>query len=236
MSLGLTALSVCMIAWVAEAQEATPRSEAEKKAIAKIRQLGGHALELAQNDPRLEVSYQQLDSKITDEHLALLKELKGLVHLNLRGQPVTDDQLANLKDLTSLTELHLEKTKITDKGLAHLKGLVNLEYLNLYETAVTDAGLANLEGMKKLKNLYVWQTKVTEAGAAKLKKAIPTVDLNRGTDLEKLIAEKKEETKKADDKAPKAEKKDEPKKGDDKKPNKEEKKKPEENKPEEKKK
>src|SRR5262249_38278943 len=125
----------------------TPLTEAEKKAVAKIRQLGGLALELAQNDTHLEVSYLQTDGKFSEENLAPLKELKGLVHLNLRGQPVTDAMLVNLKGLTGLTELHLEKTKITDKGLENLKNLTNLEYLNLYGTEITDAGLAHLEGM-----------------------------------------------------------------------------------------
>jgi hypothetical protein len=67
------------------AQSPPARSEAEKKAIGQIRQLGGLALELAQNDPRLEVSFQQIIGKIRPEHLALLKELKDVVYLNLRG-------------------------------------------------------------------------------------------------------------------------------------------------------
>ncbi len=160
------------------------QTEGGKKALVKIRQFGGLALELAQNDPRLEVSYIQTDGKFNDEYLVVLKDLKGLVHLDVRSQPVTDAQLVHLKPLTDLTHLHLEKTKITDKGLAELKGLVNLEYLNLYGTAVSDAGLTNLEGMKKLKHLYVWQTKVTEAGAEKLKKTIPGLDVNLGFKLE----------------------------------------------------
>jgi hypothetical protein len=187
------------------AQDKAERTDAEKKALERIRQLGGLALELAQNDPRLEVSYLQTEGKFSDEYLAPLKELKGLVHLNLRGQPVTDAQLTQLQNLTSLTELHLEKTKITDKGVEHLKGLVNLEYLNLYGTDVSDAGLVHLEGMKKLKNLYLWQTKVTDAGAAKLKKALPQADINRGLDAEKPKEEKKPDK-------PKEEKKPEPKK------------------------
>ena len=65
------------------------RSPAEEKSIARIRQLGGLALEVAQNDPHLDVSYQQVDGKITDEHMALLKDLKDLVYLNLRGKEVT---------------------------------------------------------------------------------------------------------------------------------------------------
>ncbi len=164
-------------------QPAQPaRSEAEKKALDKIRQLGGFAQELAQNDNRIEVSFHLMDKKITAEHFAPLKELKTLVHLNLRGTETNDDLAANLAGLTSLIRLHLERTRVTDKGLVHLKGLVNLEYLNLYGTEVTDAGLPNLEGMKKLKSLYLWQTKVTDAGVDKLKKALPQVQVIRGID------------------------------------------------------
>jgi hypothetical protein len=180
------------------AQEKAPpqRSDAEKKALAKIQQLGAFAMELAQNDPRLEVSYHLMDKEITADHLAPLKVLKGVVHLNLRGRAVTDDMLGQIKDLTTLTRLHLEKTKVTDKGLVHLKGFVNLEYLNLYGTEVSDAGLASLEGMKKLKSLYLWQTKVTDAGVAKLKKALPQVEIIRGFD------EKPKETTKVEPKKP----------------------------------
>src|ERR1700747_1227946 len=74
----------------ASSQEQAKRSEPELKALAKIQQLGGLAMELAQNDDHLEVSYQQRDQKLTDECLAVLKDLPGLVHLNLRGQEVTD--------------------------------------------------------------------------------------------------------------------------------------------------
>jgi hypothetical protein len=184
-------------------QAAPQRSAAEKHALEKVQQLGGLAMELAQNDHHLEVSYLQTDGKFSDDNVTVLKQLHDLVHLNLGGQPVTDAQLAFLKDLTGLTELHLEKTKITDKGLANLKGLVNLEYLNLYGTAITDAGLPSLEGMKKLKHLYLWQTKVTDAGVARLKKALPQADINRGFDAEPPKEEKKAEAKKTDAKAKK---------------------------------
>src|SRR5262245_47162357 len=102
----MTILRIAMVLPVVGALLAqTPpmRTEAEKKALAKIRQLGGLALELAQNDPRLDVSFQQITGKITPEHLALLKDLKGVVHLNLRGLDVTDEDLAQVSGLTSLT-------------------------------------------------------------------------------------------------------------------------------------
>jgi hypothetical protein len=190
---------LCFVVTRLPAQEKAPppRSDAEKKALAKIQQLGAFAMELAQNDPRLEVSYHLMDKEITVEHLTPLKELKGIVHLNLRGRAVTNDMLAQVKDLKSLTRLHLEKTKVSDKGLANLKGLVNLEYLNLYGTDVSDAGLANLEGMKKLKSLYLWQTKATDAGVAKLKKALPQVEIIRGFD-----EKPKDTTSKVDPKKP----------------------------------
>src|SRR5260370_27948247 len=82
------------------AQEKSARTEAEQKALARIQQLGGLALELAQNDPRLEVSYQQRDGKFSEECLVPLKDLKGLVYLKLRGQEVTDAHLAHLNGLT----------------------------------------------------------------------------------------------------------------------------------------
>ncbi len=142
-----------------------PRTEAEKKAIAELQKNGALVLELAQNDPRLEVSFQQHEGKLTEEKLAPLKELKAsLVHLNLRGQEVTDAHLVQLTDLTALIRLHLEQTKITDKGLESLKGLTNLEYLNLYGTAVTDAGLANLAALAKLKYVRLTDTGITDAG------------------------------------------------------------------------
>jgi hypothetical protein len=184
-----------------QADDKPQRSEAEQKAMAKIQQLGGLVMELAQNDSHLEVSYQQSDVKFSAEHLIPLKDLKDLVHLNLRGLDVTDANLDHLKDLVSLTRLHLEKTKITDKGLEKLKKLVNLEYLNVYGTDITDAGLVHLEGMKKLKDLYVWQTKVTDAGVAKLKKALPRLEIVRGFDEEKpKKEEKKPEPKKEEPK------------------------------------
>src|SRR5947209_11436687 len=90
----------------ASAQEKAQRTDAEKKALAKIQQLGGLALELAQNDPRLEVSFLQRDGNVSDDCLAPLRELKGLVHLNLAGKEVADASLVHLKDLTALTRLH----------------------------------------------------------------------------------------------------------------------------------
>src|SRR5436190_136343 len=108
----LTIVALLAAVSLAPAQPKPARSPAEQKALAKIQQLGGLALELAQNDPRLEVSYLQHDQKFSDEFLTPLKDLKGLVHLNLRGEDGTDAQRVHLKDLTQ-TEVVLGFDVIT---------------------------------------------------------------------------------------------------------------------------
>ena len=192
--------SFAFVSGVVTADDKPVPTEAEKGAVAEIRKSGGQVMELAQNDPRLDVAFHLADGKITDEQLVPLKNLPKVAQLNLRGREITNAGLVNLKDLKGLVRLHLEKTKITDEGLEQLKGLENLEYLNLYGTAGTDAGLKHLEPLKKLKKLYLWQTQVTDAGVAGLKGAIPELQINRGVEPAKPVEEKKAEEPKPEEK------------------------------------
>jgi hypothetical protein len=168
---------------------------AEMKAIAALEAAGVSIRPIAQNVNWREASFRGLGTNATDTTIAPVKDVMGLMDLNLAGTKITDAGLAAIKGLTNLTMLHLEHTKITDAGLANVKGLSNLEYLNLFDTPVTDAGLKNLEGLSKLKNLYVWQSKVTEAGIEGLKKALPTAKVHNGWDATAVAKkeEKKEE-------------------------------------------
>lgn len=159
-------------------EPATP----EAKAIADIEKSGGSVRTLAQNDDRLDVSFQLSGATVTDASLAPMAQLKKVTYLNLAKTAITDAALPAIARHTGLVQLHLELTKVTDAGLAHLKPLQNLEYLNLYGTAITDAGLAHLAGLTNLKNLYLWQSKVTPEGAKKLKQALPKTDINLGWD------------------------------------------------------
>jgi Leucine-rich repeat (LRR) protein len=156
-------------------------AEAEKKAIAKIRETGALVLEIAQNDNRLDVSFITAQGKVTNEQLAPLKDIPRLAHLNLRGLEISDEGVAHIANSKGLVRLHLEKTKITDKALESLKGLEKLEYLNVYGTEITDAGLEHVAALKNLKSLYLWQTKVTDAGVEKLQKELPNCKIIRGT-------------------------------------------------------
>ena len=177
-------------------------SSAEQKAIAALAQKGIEVRPIAANLNWREANFRLLGTNITDATLAPVKDIIGLVDLNLANTRVTDAGLANLKPLVNLQRLHLELTGITDAGLNQIKDLPNFVYLNLYGTKVTDAGLEKLKGMKYLRSLYLWQTKTTEAGVKKLKEALPGLDISTGWDATALA--KKEEKK--DDK-PAAEKK-----------------------------
>lgn len=170
---------------------------AELKAIKELESLGVEVRPIAANLNWREVNFRAQSTEAIQKALVPLKNVLGLVDLNLGGAKIKDADLANLKGLTNLNRLHLENTPVTDAGLVHLKGLVNLEYLNLYGTAVTDAGLASLTGLTRLKHLYLWQTKTTEAGVANLKKALPNMDISTGAELKEIAKpeEKKDEKK-----------------------------------------
>ncbi len=202
---------------------------AEQKAIAALAQKGIEVRPIAANLNWREANLRLLGTNITDSVTVSLKEILGLVDLNLGNTKISDAGLVNLRGLTNLQRLHLELTSVSDAGLANLKGLPNLTYLNLYGTKVSDAGLEHLKGLKHLRNLYVWQTKVTDAGVKKLKTALPDLDISTGWDLsafakkEDKPAEAKDE-KKGDKKEDKKEEKTDEKKVEKKDDKKEEKK------------
>lgn len=150
-------------------------------AVEAVRQTGGQVLEIAQNDPRLDVAFHLSNVKLTPEILKTLEGIKGrLAHLNLRGTNLDDELSQYLKPLTELTRLHLEKTAITDAALPNLAGMKKLEYLNLYGTNITDAGLESIGGLSALKKLFVWQTKVTLDGVHKLQAKLPELEIIGG--------------------------------------------------------
>ena len=153
----------------------------DQAAVQAVRQAGGQVLELAQNDPRLDVTFHLSNVELTADKLKSLEGIKArLTHLNLRGTNLNDELAANLKPLTELTRLHLEKTSITDAALAHLGGMQKLEYLNIYGNNITDAGLEHLNSLSALKKLYVWETKVTLDGVRKLREKLPELEIIGG--------------------------------------------------------
>ena len=165
-----------------EKPKGAPLTDADQKMLTSIREAGARAMRVAQDVNWITVSFRPAAAKVGDEQVALVKDLANVTELNLAGTKITDDGLSSLASLGNLTRLHLERTEVKGSGLSHLKGLSKLEYLNLYGTQVDDAALKSLEQLGSLKKLYLWQTKVTDAGVAALKKANPTLYVNRGID------------------------------------------------------
>ena len=163
---------------------AVPAPDVLKQAIKKN---GGQIFSRNGND--CQVEFHLTGRHLDDGGLAVVGELKDTVILNLRDTGITDAGLAHLKGLNKLRRLHLERTAVGDEGIAHLSNLHGLEYLNLYSSKITDKALDHLAGLKNLRQLFVWQTGVTEEGVAKLQKALPTLRIIRGVDLDKVAAE-----------------------------------------------
>ena len=97
------------------------RSDAEKKAIAAIKKLGGI------------VTFDEKEPG------------KPVICVNLFDKNVTDVGLVHLKGFTNLQTLEFPFNNVTDVGLVHLKGMTKLQKLNLENTKVTDAGVKKLQ-------------------------------------------------------------------------------------------
>lgn len=161
--------------------------------------IDGSGLKFLKNLPKLR--YLNLtNSKITGPGLDELADCPALDSLWLSGAPLRDEGLANLKNLKQLKFLYLNDTLVSGPGLENLKDLSNLQLLDLQNTGIKGPSLAPLAGIIKLKTLDVsgthvgdedlktlsgfqltWlgikTTKVTPDGAEKLKKDLPSTNI-----------------------------------------------------------
>lgn len=159
-----------------------------ESAVARLKERGVLVLPVAQDDPRLDISFHLVTDEVKDADLEPLAAFgpDDVYQVNLRGTMITDAGLAHLSKLTGLERLHLERTKVTDAGLAHLKDLKQVAYLNLYGAeAITDAAAEHLTELRGLKKLYLWQTKVTDDGQAVIQAGLPECKIDRGVKVEK---------------------------------------------------
>ena len=119
-----------------------------------------------------------------DSLLEMLTPLSAeITWLSLAATSTTDNGLANVANFRHLTRLHIGNTAITDGGMKHLQDLAYLESLNLYGTRISDKGLQYLSHLKNLRKLYVWKTNVTSEGVAALKKVLPQLEVNVGSEV-----------------------------------------------------
>jgi F-box and leucine-rich repeat protein 14 len=109
--------------------------------------------------------------------LAILRDMQGLVRLDLERSAVGNDGMAHIGGATELAELNLEGTDAASPGLAGLKGLAKLKRFSLASTSVGDSGMASVAALTALEELNLDSTTVSDAGVAQLGSLINLKDL-----------------------------------------------------------
>jgi uncharacterized membrane protein len=116
--------------------------------------------------------------------IGLLKLKENILWLDLSGTKITDNALKSIGQLKNLTRLSLDNTAITNVGLKYLSTLSHLEHLNLYHTNISDIGLKSLQSLKALSTLHLWETKVTRNGVENLQQTLgKSVEINYESDF-----------------------------------------------------
>ena len=162
--------------------ESEKRQKAQRDALVEFRELRAR-VELNENGEA--VALDLLDSPILDAHLEQLNALSSLESLFLSGLTrISDEGLKYLVGLTNLKVLDISgsasnpnRRNITDAGLQNLNGLTKLEKLNLNRTQITNAGVAHLNRLSNLKTLSLHGTQVTADGVDKLKRSLPSCQI-----------------------------------------------------------
>ncbi len=116
---------------------------------------------------------------VTNLGLAEVSKLSQLKKLSLNFTFVTDKGLEEIGKLSALESLSLRGTVISDKGLKHLAQLTNLQQLDLQATNITDASIDVLEGLPKLTELNLFKTRVGFAGLRRLASRRPEFSLHK---------------------------------------------------------
>lgn len=126
-------------------------------------------------------------TRVTDQGMQELRNLPGIVELDLRfAEYVTDEGIAALKGWRKLKRLDLHGTKASDTSLDHIAGITSLETLDVGSVMLTDVGLERLTVLPNLKALTIGGNELGDAGLQALRqmRGLTYLDLSgrQGTD------------------------------------------------------
>jgi hypothetical protein len=194
-SLMLIAAMVCgVLAWLTSQTRLAMR---QQQAVARIRELGGHAnytYELKGQPPPeppavvrwfsgnvvmsdvVEVSWHAVHAR--DDDAQILVELPKLRDLRLNSTKLGDAAMEPVSHLTELRRLDLWCSRVTDHSMVYLSKLYRLRRLSLYSTQVTYEGLRFLEQLHQLEELNLRDTNVTREGAQRLQRKLPNCKIS----------------------------------------------------------
>ncbi|MEZ6072837.1 MAG: hypothetical protein R3C10_21880 [Pirellulales bacterium] len=117
-------------------------------------------------------------NRIEGDGLQFLGGKTKLRSLFLYDNPINDVGLSHIANIPNLEMLGLSRTLITDNGTKHLVHLSKLKYLSLNCEAISDASIECLIKMPSLQELELSNTKITPDGFERLRKAIPSCNIN----------------------------------------------------------
>lgn len=128
------------------------------------------------------ISSVDSEMALQDDDLSALDPLSDyIVSLDLTNSKVTDEGLGFLLQMKNLEKLNLEGTKgVSSAGIAKLKPLEKLSYLNLVRAQMDDTVIDTLIGMENLREVYLYQSGLTEGAIARLGVARPKMFVKGG--------------------------------------------------------
>ncbi|MBM83383.1 MAG: hypothetical protein CMJ78_22725 [Planctomycetaceae bacterium] len=101
----------------------------------------------------------------------------GITGVDLQGTKIKNEDLEQLVELKSIRYLGLHSTTIDDAAISTIVKLKSLERLELSNTLITDKGLKQLDGLPKLRKLYISNTAATQEGVDALKKKLQNCEV-----------------------------------------------------------
>ena len=174
--------------WVEEAGGAVMRDPAGRITGVDLRASWVTDTDLRKLTQLPDLRYLDLSlTRITDQGMLELKNVAGIVELNLYfAEYVTDEGLAAIREWKKLQRLNVHGTKISDTTLEHIAGIKSLVSLNVGSAMVTDVGIERLASLPNLKELTIGGNNLGDAGLQALRQipGLTYLDLNgrQGTD------------------------------------------------------
>lgn len=128
--------------------------------------------------PPASITALHLHSPLVADSLAAVTHLApGLRRLYLAWADLTDDALAHISQLDGLIYLQTWGNQFTDRGVQQLAALTRLESLYLEEVTLSAAAFDFVASLPHLSRLGVQDVSLTETELADLRRRLPSVNV-----------------------------------------------------------
>ncbi|MCA9013769.1 MAG: hypothetical protein KDA77_00430 [Planctomycetaceae bacterium] len=109
------------------------------------------------------------ETKISNKSIAVINQLKNLLHLNIPGINLSGQGLAQLSDQLKLRSLHINNNlRLNDEDIKYVVQYPQLTNVSIAQTSVTGRGLAEMSSLKGLTALQIHLAKIDDQGLEQL--------------------------------------------------------------------